>query len=523
VPYFVTNDNPDCSGWAVEKDDGEVIGCHRTRREAIDQMVAVSLAEEIEPGGERTAKAVPEDRRPPQGAREEAERGLEWRREYGRGGTPVGVARARDIANGENLSVDTLRRMVSYFARHEVDKQGQGWSPDEDGYPSAGRIAWALWGGDPGRTWAERLVAQIDADESSVSDNSAKRGTRPAVKVLRKSAPARFEVKAASDDAPHGEVTALVSVFGNTDLVGDRVMPGAFADSLKEIADAGRSIPFIWSHDWGRPESFLGVVRDAKETDEGLVVRASLFDTPTAQHVRQLLAEGAVSEFSFAYDVIDAAPGKDGVNELRKLAILEAGPTLKGANPATQLVGVRSALLATKAEAGELALGDFVTFEGGEGRVEYIMTEGEFGIEGDPLSLPASADDPLAMVRVYQDADGESMATDMFRGFRFSELTKYDEENETEDAEEVEEAATGAREKAQAGGTRHKVGRTLSAKNEERIRNANELLGEVLGSIQSNTTGEPVKAEEPVTVKVEEPGLSGDVARYLLDLAEIES
>jgi hypothetical protein len=101
------------------------------------------------------------DFKPPAGAREEAERGLAWRDEYGRGGTAVGVARARDIANGRNLSPDTITRMVSYFARHEVDKQGEGWSPDEDGFPSAGRIAWALWGGDPGRTWAEKVRRQM--------------------------------------------------------------------------------------------------------------------------------------------------------------------------------------------------------------------------------------------------------------------------------------------------------------------------------------------------------------------------
>lgn len=99
---------------------------------------------------------------PPQGAREEAELGLKWREEHGRGGTAVGVARARDISNGKQLSPDTVTRMVSYFARHEVDKQGKGWSPDEDGFPSAGRIAWALWGGDPGRVWAEKVRAQME-------------------------------------------------------------------------------------------------------------------------------------------------------------------------------------------------------------------------------------------------------------------------------------------------------------------------------------------------------------------------
>ncbi len=102
---------------------------------------------------------------PNDGMQAEAERGLAWRREYGRGGTEVGVARARDIVNGRGLSLDTVYRMASYFARHEVDKQGQGWSPDEDGYPSAGRIAWALWGGDPGRSWAARIIRSAEAED----------------------------------------------------------------------------------------------------------------------------------------------------------------------------------------------------------------------------------------------------------------------------------------------------------------------------------------------------------------------
>lgn len=109
------------------------------------------------------------DFQPPAGARAEAEKGLAWRDEYGRGGTAVGVARARDIANGKNLSPETVIRMTSYFARHEVDKQGTGWSPGEEGFPSAGRIAWALWGGDPGRTWAEKVRRQMDSRKKNGS------------------------------------------------------------------------------------------------------------------------------------------------------------------------------------------------------------------------------------------------------------------------------------------------------------------------------------------------------------------
>lgn len=103
----------------------------------------------------------------------EASRGLEWRREYGRGGTEVGVARARDISNRANLSPETIGRMVSYFARHEVDKQAEGFSPGEDGYPSAGRIAWALWGGDAGQSWANARQKQLEANNMIEIENKA--------------------------------------------------------------------------------------------------------------------------------------------------------------------------------------------------------------------------------------------------------------------------------------------------------------------------------------------------------------
>jgi hypothetical protein len=91
----------------------------------------------------------------------EAQRGLDWRKEFNRGGTSIGVARANQLVNRENLSESTVKRMHSYFSRHEVDKQGQGYSPSEEGYPSAGRIAWALWGGDPGQSWARARVASM--------------------------------------------------------------------------------------------------------------------------------------------------------------------------------------------------------------------------------------------------------------------------------------------------------------------------------------------------------------------------
>ena len=101
---------------------------------------------------------------------EEARKGLDWRKEFNRGGTSVGVARARQLINKESLSPSTVRRMFSFFARHEVDKRAEGFRSGEDGYPSAGRIAWALWGGDAGFTWSRRKVKEIDRERDKQFD-----------------------------------------------------------------------------------------------------------------------------------------------------------------------------------------------------------------------------------------------------------------------------------------------------------------------------------------------------------------
>ena len=117
--------------------------------------------EEAERAGraiERSTLRMEDSYKPTDAMVKEAERGLAWRREYGRGGTEVGLARARDISNRKGLPLDTVKRMKAYFDRHEIDKQGKGWSPGEDGYPSNGRIAWALWGGDAGWTWAKNII-----------------------------------------------------------------------------------------------------------------------------------------------------------------------------------------------------------------------------------------------------------------------------------------------------------------------------------------------------------------------------
>ena len=116
------------------------------------------------------------DFNPPKDVQEEAQRGLDWRAEHGRGGTEVGVARARDLSNGVSVSPETIRRMVNFFTRHEVDKQADGFDRGEDGYPSAGRIAWALWGGDPGQRWANAIRDRMDAEDERGEKVSRREG-----------------------------------------------------------------------------------------------------------------------------------------------------------------------------------------------------------------------------------------------------------------------------------------------------------------------------------------------------------
>lgn len=168
------------------------------------------------------------------------------------------------------------------------------------------------------------------------------------------------KVKAAGPDdgLEEGQFKAIVSVFGNTDSVGDVVMPGAFEKDLERWTSSGDAMPVIWSHDWADPFSHIGQVVKADEVEAGLQVIAELdLDNPKAQQVYRLLKGRRVTQFSFAYDVLDAGWGeKDGqeVYELRELKVHEVGPCLVGANQDTELLAVKAARLASGAKAGQV-------------------------------------------------------------------------------------------------------------------------------------------------------------------------
>lgn len=93
---------------------------------------------------------------PPKDVQEAAQRAQRWI-EDGKAGdnfTDVGRTRARQLAGGEEVSEDVIKKMQNYFSRHATDKDAEGFTQGGDGFPSPGRVAWDAWGGDPGERWA---------------------------------------------------------------------------------------------------------------------------------------------------------------------------------------------------------------------------------------------------------------------------------------------------------------------------------------------------------------------------------
>ncbi len=152
-------------------------------------------------------------------------------------------------------------------------------------------------------------------------------------------------------DQETGRVEALVSVFGNVDLGGDRVVKGAFAKSIERWKSTGFPVPVVFSHDWGDLWSHIGAVDSLEETEKGLkaVYTLDVDDNPAAAQVYRLMKRGTLKEHSFAYSIGKEKTAKDGANELHELDIIEVGPTLKGMNPDTEVLAVKSALEETAA------------------------------------------------------------------------------------------------------------------------------------------------------------------------------
>lgn len=156
-------------------------------------------------------------------------------------------------------------------------------------------------------------------------------------------------VKAAgeADGTPDGQFEAIVATY-DLDSYGDRIIPGAFKETLAEWKAKGDPIPVIWSHMSFDPDCHIGTVMEAAERDEGLWVKAQLdMEQPKAAQVYRLLKSRRVTQFSFAFDVEEGAwvePQDEApFYELRKMKLYEVGPCLIGVNQETELLTVKAA------------------------------------------------------------------------------------------------------------------------------------------------------------------------------------
>ena len=362
APYFISDTAEGCDGWATVKDDGEVMGCHATKDEAIDQALAIALAEDSTFEGERrdlpdnyrpaTSDDVPEGRAcgncmffnednlddegrafcerwdeyveggnycnawepreearqvdlsPPAYMRASARRGLEWHREglSGDGVVDRTIREAAAMAEG-NVTADKWVRLRAWIARHLVDMDAPQNTPGDDNYPGPGAVAMALWGGGGSKRSAERAFEYADGVVGRLEAENEGRAKGEALSKLetRIVEVDKFEIR---EDASGMFLEGYAALFNSRseNLGGftETINPGAFRASLKSRND----VKLLWNHDSG---AVMGSTRAGTltltEDERGLKVSATLPDTTYGRDARELVRRGDVTGFSFGFSM----------------------------------------------------------------------------------------------------------------------------------------------------------------------------------------------------------------------------
>ena len=195
-----------------------------------------------------------------------ARQALKWRETYKRGGTRIGVARARDLANRRTLSKNTIKRMRSYFARHEIDREAEGFREGEPGFPSPGRVAWDLWGGDVAREWVEAILDEEEAEMAPTPSQIA-------------------QLSATLAEAPSRRYRMLAYTGQEVDLNGERLV-----FDLAGVELGSESIPILRQHD---PEAIVGHSLDVSIDGEQIIVELQVCpETASGQEVLALFGDG---------------------------------------------------------------------------------------------------------------------------------------------------------------------------------------------------------------------------------------
>jgi hypothetical protein len=203
---------------------------------------------------------------PSDGMKAAARRAIKWK-EDGKAngaGTAVGWGRARDIVSGRSMSLSVVKRMYSFFSRHEVDKKGKGFY-DGPEFPSKGRVMWDAWGGDAGFSWSR----QISQREANKSDSIFDFGSVEDLKAAKQAkTEAWFEMRAEQAEIDLIEKADSVSVG---QMVSWNSSGGTARGKVKRIVRNGSyNVPGTEVTVTGTPEDPAAVItlyRDGKATD----------------------------------------------------------------------------------------------------------------------------------------------------------------------------------------------------------------------------------------------------------------
>jgi uncharacterized protein len=298
-----------CENGKYRIGDGE---CIYTSRDNANSAYRAYLAEEGKDGKEEKADTYNDY---PEAATNNAKRALKYKEENGSScGTDVGWTRARQLANRERLSRDTIARMAS-FKRHQQHKD----VPYEEG---CGGIMWDAWGGDAGINWAISKLEQIDNKKNMIYNYKS------------------FGLEVKDVDAKSGVVSGYFSAFGMVDSDGDIMMPGAFKRSIQDWGvDGKQRIKHLLNHDPSKP---LGKLLTLKEDNYGLYYESKIGTHQLGKDFIKMVESGLIGEHSIGFRTLREQKSGE-ANEIHEVMLFEGSSlTAWGANENTPLLGLKN-------------------------------------------------------------------------------------------------------------------------------------------------------------------------------------
>jgi len=238
---------------------------------------------------------------------------------WGSCGTPVGKQRANQLANGEPVSLDTIKRMFSYLSRHEVDLQTS--SSYEDG---CGRLMYDAWGGKEALVWSRNKLKEL---EKTSDMGFVKKGLNQGF---------------TDSDMKQGIVSGYFAVFGNKDLDGDVIEPGAFTKTVMERGPQGKQlIKYLLDHDKNK---VVAKITNLYEDNKGLRYEAKIGSHAAGQDFQKMIESELINQHSFGFRTIKEQFDQEAKANLIKEVMMYEGSAVQflGANPETTFIDLKS-------------------------------------------------------------------------------------------------------------------------------------------------------------------------------------